>query len=37
LEDAVEETAFAADEALLAPTPDLIAFEGALSADEDGV
>jgi hypothetical protein len=37
LEDAVEETAFAAEEALLAPTLDLIAFEGTLSAVEDGV
>jgi len=37
LEAAVEETAFAAEELLLAPTLDLIAFDGALSAAEDGV
>jgi hypothetical protein len=37
LEAAVEETAFAVEEELLAPTLDLIAFDGALSAAEDGV
>jgi len=30
-------TAFAVEEVLLAPTPETIAFEGALSAAEDGV
>jgi hypothetical protein len=34
---AVAVTAFAVVEVLLAPTPDLMAFEGALSTVEDGV
>jgi hypothetical protein len=37
LEAAVVVTVFATEDVLLAPTPELMAFEGALSAVEEGV